>query len=277
MGREHALLIAGLIAAGVTIVVFFTFPGILAAPGTVPVNPPTIPTHTITPELPPVPAATPAIVPRETGTLATLAPSAPSPPSKTPPKTTDTTKIPVRTLATGTVPPFPAPPAPAPGDPYSISPTDIAGLVHTLVNKERSVQGLTVLSADPLLAGIAEKHSADMATNNFFDHVNPVGQDPTGRGAAAGYTCRKEYGTYYTYGLGENLFQNNRYSSVTYYSDGRYEYDWNSPEKIAESTVAGWMNSTGHRKNILAPTYDREGIGVTVASNDKVYITEDFC
>jgi hypothetical protein len=54
-------------------------------------------------------------------------------------------------------------------------------------------------------------------------------------------------------------------------------YDWNTLEEIAESTVEGWMNSPGHRKNILIPVWQREGIGVSIAPDDKVYITENFC
>jgi len=53
-------------------------------------------------------------------------------------------------------------------------------------------------------------------------------------------------------------------------------YHWNSPEAIAQTTVAGWMNSSGHRENILTLTFDREGIGIAIAS-EKVYITENFC
>jgi uncharacterized protein YkwD len=34
------------------------------------------------------------------------------------------------------------------------------------------------------------------------------------------------------------------------------------------------MNSSGHRKNILTPTYDREGIGVAISADGRVYITE---
>jgi uncharacterized protein YkwD len=37
------------------------------------------------------------------------------------------------------------------------------------------------------------------------------------------------------------------------------------------------MGSSGHRENILSSAYDREGIGVAIAKDDKVYITEDFC
>ncbi|MDD1700884.1 MAG: CAP domain-containing protein, partial [Methanoregula sp.] len=111
---------------------------------------------------------------------------------------------------------------------------------------------------------------------HYFAHVNPAGQDPTSRATADGYTCRKTYGSYYTYGIAENLFQNNLYSSATFYNNRETVYNWNSPEAIAQTTVAGWMNSSGHKKNILTRTFDREGIGVAIAS-EKVYITENFC
>jgi uncharacterized protein YkwD len=148
--------------------------------------------------------------------------------------------------------------------------------IHELINQQRKSQGLSSLSFDQALAGIARKHSEDMARNNYFSHYNLRGLDPTARGSQVGYTCNKNYGSYYTTGIAENIMQNNLYDSVTYYN-GIPVYDWNSLEEIAQSTVNGWMTSPGHRQNILTSTYDREGIGVAVASDDKVYITEDFC
>jgi len=174
-------------------------------------------------------------------------------------------------------PPFPTPAGPAQGDSYTISEGDLAGQIHTLINRQRAANGLNGLGTDAALVNLALNHSEDMAANNYFAHENPAGQDPTARGESAGYICRKDYGSYYTYGIAENIFQNNRYSAVTYYSDGRYVYDWNAPDTIAQSTVDGWMNSPGHRKNILTATFDREGIGVAIANDDKIYITEDFC
>jgi uncharacterized protein YkwD len=162
-------------------------------------------------------------------------------------------------------------------NPYQISTTALEQRVHELVNQQRSGNGLSVLRFDPVLADIARKHSEDMAKQHYIAHMNPAGQNPTARGNAAGYTCRKDYGSYYTYGIAENLFQNNLYSSATYFSNRETVYDWNSPEAIVAITVAGWMNSSGHRENILTPTFDREGIGIAIASDDKVYITEDFC
>ena len=145
-----------------------------------------------------------------------------------------------------------------------------------LVNEQRAVNGLASLAVDPALAALALNHSTDMATNNYFSHTDLTGEDPTARGNASGIFCIKDYGSYYTYGVAENIFQNNLYTSVTD-TNGVYSYAWNTQEEIAQSTVTGWMNSTGHRKNILTSTYGREGIGIAIASDDKVYITEDFC
>jgi len=148
--------------------------------------------------------------------------------------------------------------------------------VHELINQQRRSNGLSSLSYDSSLATIARKHSADMARNNYFSHDNLKGLDPTDRGNQAGYSCYKNYGSYYTTGIAENIMQNNLYDSVTYYS-GVPRYDWSTQEEIAQSTVEGWMGSPGHRRNILTSTYGQEGIGVAIAADDKVYITQDFC
>ncbi|MFY9799773.1 MAG: CAP domain-containing protein [Methanoregula sp.] len=162
-------------------------------------------------------------------------------------------------------------------NPYTISTTALEQRVHDLINQQRTANGLAVLRFDGALADIARHHSEDMAVQDYFAHMNPAGQDPTARGIAAGYTCRKDYGSYYYFGIAENLFQNNLYSSATYFSNRETVYTWNPPEAIAQTTVGGWMNRSGHRKNILTPTFDREGIGIAIASDDKVYITENFC
>jgi uncharacterized protein YkwD len=160
--------------------------------------------------------------------------------------------------------------------PYPLSSTALEQRIHEMINQQRAENGLGALSFDPVLAEIARKHSRDMAEHHYFAHINPEGENPTDRGTAANYSCRKNYGSYYTYGIAENLFLNNLYSAATFYSNRETEYQWNSPEDIAQITVAGWMNSTGHRENILTPAFDREGVGVMIAS-EKVYITEDFC
>jgi len=78
---------------------------------------------------------------------------------------------------------------------------------------------------------------------------------------------------------GENLFLNNLVKSYTYDKDTGevIDYQFNSIEEIAQSSVAGWMKSPGHRENILTPYFKREGIGIVVSSDGKIYITENFC
>jgi len=76
-------------------------------------------------------------------------------------------------------------------------------------------------------------------------------------------------------GLAENISQNWIYESILYVN-GIPNYKWNNEEKLAEQTVNGWMNSPGHRKNILSG-FHSEGIGVAIAPDDKVYFTENFC
>ena len=147
--------------------------------------------------------------------------------------------------------------------------------IHNLINNERQKYGLSPLVYDDELAQIARDHSLDMATRNYFSHDNPEGQGPTERAKVAGYNCYKNFGTSYRDGIGENIFQNNLYNGVTYYN-GVPVYDWNSQSEIASSTVIGWMNSPGHRQNILDSSYDKEGIGIAISSDDKVYITQDF-
>jgi uncharacterized protein YkwD len=160
--------------------------------------------------------------------------------------------------------------------PYPLSIPALEQQVHERINQQRIPYGLGSLSFDPALADIARKHSEDMAARHFFSHTNPAGQNATARGEAAGYFCRKTYGSYYIWGIAENLFQNNLYSAATFYSNRETVYHWNTMEDIAQVTVGGWMNSSGHRKNILTPTFNREGIGIAIAS-EKVYITENFC
>lgn len=216
-------------------------------------------------------------VPATTGTITVNATAAPGNTTAAPTATIakKPAPSPIKSPSPGS-PPFTPAPANVSADPYAISTTGLASRIHELVNKERTANGLTVLSEDNALAALALSHSTDMAAHNYFSHTDLSGSDPTARGNASGILCRKDYGSYYTYGIGENLFQNNLYTSVTLTS-GTYSYAWSTEEEIAPSTVAGWMNSYGHRKNILTPTYGSEGIGVAISADDKVYITGDFC
>lgn len=148
--------------------------------------------------------------------------------------------------------------------------------IHDLINIERVNYGLDSLYWDSEISDVSRKHSQDMAVNNYFEHVNLLGEDPTDRARREGYSCYKDYGSYYTEGLAENIFQNNLYDSVTTINLIPF-HDWNTQSEIAKSTVQGWMNSQGHRENILNGDYTKEGIGISVNDDDEVYITENFC
>ncbi len=152
---------------------------------------------------------------------------------------------------------------------------DLEARIHALINKERQKHGLSRLAWDDRLGRIARGHSRDMAERNYFSHDSPEGHDFSYRYSRGGYTCAvRGQGVIYT--GGENIFQNNLSNSITTVNGVAY-YDWNSEEEIAETTVEGWMNSTGHRKNILMPLWLRQGIGVFIAPDGKVYITQNFC
>ena len=156
-----------------------------------------------------------------------------------------------------------------------VTTADLEQRIHDRINAVRKGQGLPALLFDRKLAAIARNHSTDMSKRGYFSHSSPEGRDFTYRYRQAGYTCAVARGTV-IYGGAENIALNNLYRSVTII-DGRSYHDWSSAAAIAESTVEGWMNSSGHRKNILAPQWSCEGIGVHIGSDDRVLITQNFC
>ena len=153
---------------------------------------------------------------------------------------------------------------------------DLERRVHDLINKERRDHKLAPLAEDDRLSRVARGHSQDMAKRQFFDHINPEGLDPTARGKRAGYECRKVRGNIVREGLGENLYQGSLYLRIRI-EDGERFYDWNTAEQIARQSVDGWMKSPGHRRNILEGNYTLSGLGVAIAADDRVYITQVFC
>ena len=147
---------------------------------------------------------------------------------------------------------------------------------HQLINAERIKYGLSPLEHIEKIRLIARSHSEDMAQRGYFSHDTLEGLDPTDRGKNAGYDCRKDYGSYFSFGLAENIYQGGLISLTTFINGVAY-HDWFTLEEIAAGTVEGWMNSAGHRENILDASYDRTGIGVAIADDGKVYFTQNFC
>lgn len=157
-----------------------------------------------------------------------------------------------------------------------IDPLLLEKKIHFLVNAEREKRKLKKLEWNEKLAVISRKHSADMAKRNYFSHKSPEGMDPTARGKESGFSCQKKYGSLIRSGIGENIFQNHIYKSVTYIGENAY-YDYRTLDEITETTVEGWMESDGHRENILDSGYDSEGIGVVISDSGEIYITQNFC
>lgn len=156
-----------------------------------------------------------------------------------------------------------------------IHPVRLEKRIHVLINNERRKQGLPITEWDDALAGIARKHSRDMAQRAYFAHSSPEGHDFSYRYRQEGYSCAIRSGNTIYQGA-ENIALMNLYNSVTTIN-GEAFYDWNSEEQLAARTVEGWMNSSGHRKNILDQHWGHEGIGIHIAPGNKVYITQNFC
>jgi len=138
--------------------------------------------------------------------------------------------------------------------------------VHRLINLERQKYGLMTLGYDEELASVAKSHSIDMANDEYFSHETPEGLSPTDRASKADYVCRYQIGNLIYSGIGENIHMV-KGSSVSFLS---------TPESIAELAVSGWMDSLGHKKNILTSNFSKEGIGVSI-STFTIHVTQDFC
>jgi uncharacterized protein YkwD len=137
---------------------------------------------------------------------------------------------------------------------------DIALQIHVLINEERTSRGLSSLTWNPTITKAAVNHSNDMAKRDYFQHDSPEGHDFTWRYSKVGFTCSVSQGNW-IYGGAENIM----------YMEGYYGVD-----TIAEESVDGWMNSPGHRENILTPYFKSEGIGVSQSGNE-IYATQNFC
>ncbi|QOV33825.1 sigma-70 family RNA polymerase sigma factor [Streptomyces ferrugineus] len=167
--------------------------------------------------------------------------ASPSPsrtPSKSPSKKATPSKSPRPTKKAAPAPrPTPEPTRSASSTPQEQpAPTGAVAQVVALVNKERSAAGCGPLEEDALLNKAAQGHSDDMAARGFFDHTNPDGADPGQRITAAGY----RWSTF-----GENIAQGQQ-----------------TPEAVMES----WMNSPGHRANILNCSFKDIGVGINKSS-----------
>lgn len=148
--------------------------------------------------------------------------------------------------------------------------------IHRLINKERTERGLSKLAYDDDLGEIAKSHSKDMATNGFFSHTSPTTGEFDDRYRSAGYTCKVRISENQYATGGENIAQT--WYKVSLQTSGD---DFLTSEKeVAAFIVSQWMKSPGHRKNILRPYWENEGIGIYTIEKDEglaVYATQNFC
>ncbi|MCL5781709.1 MAG: CAP domain-containing protein [Firmicutes bacterium] len=150
-------------------------------------------------------------------------------------------------------PPAPAPtpepkPAPAPAPaPQPAGLTAEESLMLSLINKERTSRGLQPLQVDMRLVGTARAKANDMAVNNYFSHTSPTLGTPPEQMRAAGITGYNVLG-------GENI----------------------AFARSVEEAFTNFMNSDGHRQNILHPRYTHVGIGVVNGSAWGKVIVQHF-
>ncbi|MFI8657160.1 CAP domain-containing protein [Priestia megaterium] len=116
--------------------------------------------------------------------------------------------------------------------------------VVDLVNQEREKQGLKPLTLNKKLSDVARTKSKDMMDKGYFDHNSPTYGSP--------FDMMKQFGIEYTT-AGENIAKGQQ-----------------SPEDVMNA----WMNSDGHRKNILNPDFTEIGVGYV--KGDTTYWTQQF-
>lgn len=115
--------------------------------------------------------------------------------------------------------------------------------VVDLTNQERAKNGIAALKVDTALSKVAREKSLDMSKNGYFSHTSPTYGSP--------FDMMKQFGISYQY-AGENIAMGQR-----------------TPEEV----VQAWMNSEGHRKNILSANFNYIGVGYVESGN---YWTQMF-
>lgn len=118
--------------------------------------------------------------------------------------------------------------------------------IFDLVNAIRWRNHLSLLAWDGKIAGTARTHSEDMAQNGYFDHINLQGLSPFDRMTRDGISYRV---------AGENI------------AYGQFN---------AIFVHEAWLNSLGHRQNVLYADFQRLGVGVAFSNSGQPYYTQNF-
>ncbi|KAE8899505.1 hypothetical protein PF005_g3775 [Phytophthora fragariae] len=128
------------------------------------------------------------------------------------------------------------------------SQTGFQSLLLAAVNKERAARGLSSLCMSSKLQSSAQKHSNDMAAKNYMSHTGSDGSSMSQRITATGFQWTD---------IAENVA---------------------AGQKDVAAVMKSWMNSAGHKQNILSKTYKMFGCGYAYSSKStyKHYWTQDF-
>lgn len=144
-------------------------------------------------------------------------------------------------------------------DGVSYNETEVEQLIIVLVNAEREEFDLCILSEDALLTSLATEHSISMVENNFFGHERYPGERLLSYNMTPGEA------------RAENLAKIPTRQTIP----GPYL----SLQEVCQWAVSGWMDSPGHRANILQPIFTETGVGVSFSEEGAftyLYITQIF-
>lgn len=201
------------------------------------------------------------------------APVRPPPPARTPPEATHVSRPPPDR------PPPVEPPA-ALDEPIDFAAVDAERMdraIRDATNRARGKQGLPPLRGQPLLTKAAQAHARRMTAGRFFSHTDPGdpgARTPTDRALAAGIKNPK---------IAENIalraaIQHGQADGPVYVRDlaaGRFSRSPGGPlipphtyASFAAAIVQQWMDSPGHRRNILAPEALEIGCAVDFVVHD---------
>lgn len=118
--------------------------------------------------------------------------------------------------------------------------------VIRLTNLERTKRGLPALTENWQLSRVARYKSQDMVNKNYFSHTSPTYGSP--------FTMMQSFGLKFS-AAGENI-----------------AYGQRTPQAV----VTAWMNSAGHRANILSTAYTQIGVGAAKKADGTLYWTQEF-
>ncbi len=120
--------------------------------------------------------------------------------------------------------------------------TTMAQEILKLVNAERTKAGVSALTLSTDVTAVAQVKANDMATNGYFDHNSPTYGSP--------FAMLTDFGVSYR-SAGENIAKG---------------------QQSAQAVMTAWMNSSGHKENILSENFTQLGVGYSANNGSPVWV-----